>query len=307
MRAAVNAARVEAEKAIEAVGHRDPSPRSSPGATSRTDRWHTPPPSTTLAMVFSARAQRLAVVGNPRADGIAAGQEGGTRRRANGRGGIPVGEASAPRGQRVDVGRPQVCRAPPRPRRDIPGRPPGKERCWACRRSARAAPPGPPRPRPLPRSPCGKTCGHGNSITLGRCDAALQSPHMVTGIEHVAIASPNPHRLADWYVDHLDFVINYRSSNSKTVFVKAADGSMIEIIESAPGTQPAAGLQAAGLRHLALTVSDFPGSLCPPQGKRRTLPDRGPDQQGQLLGLLHRPGRKYPAPASPRNAFAVTA
>ena len=81
---------------------------------------------------------------------------------------------------------------------------------------------------------------------------------MVTGIEHVAIASPDPHRLADWYVDHLDFVINYRSSNSKTVFVKAADGSMIEIIESAPGTQPAAGMQAAGLRHLALTVSDFP-------------------------------------------------
>jgi len=80
---------------------------------------------------------------------------------------------------------------------------------------------------------------------------------MVTGIEHVAIASPDPHRLADWYVDHLDFVINYRSSNSKTVFVKAADGSMIEIIESAPGTQPAAGMQAAGLRHLALTVSDF--------------------------------------------------
>src|SRR6266567_516126 len=81
---------------------------------------------------------------------------------------------------------------------------------------------------------------------------------MITGIEHVAIASPDPLRLALWYVEHLDFVINYQPPNTKTVFVKAADGSMIEIIESTPGTQPVAGMQAAGLRHLALTVSDFP-------------------------------------------------
>src|SRR3954453_22002290 len=81
---------------------------------------------------------------------------------------------------------------------------------------------------------------------------------MVTGIEHTAIASPDPHKLAHWYVEHLDFVINYQSSRSKTVFVKAADGSMIEIIEAAPETQPVEGMKAAGLRHLALTVSDFP-------------------------------------------------
>jgi len=64
---------------------------------------------------------------------------------------------------------------------------------------------------------------------------------MITGIEHTAIASPDPHRLADWYVAHLDFVINYRSERSKTVFVKAANGAMIEIIESAAGTTPAHG------------------------------------------------------------------
>jgi glyoxylase I family protein len=81
---------------------------------------------------------------------------------------------------------------------------------------------------------------------------------MVTGIEHVAIASPDPLRLALWYAEHLDFVINYRSAHGKTVFIKAADGSMIEIIESAPDTVPAAGLNPAGLRHLALTVADFP-------------------------------------------------
>src|ERR1035441_9723282 len=90
---------------------------------------------------------------------------------------------------------------------------------------------------------------------------------MVTGIEHVAIASPDPLRLALWYVEHLDFVINYQPASSKTVFIKAADGSMIEIIESAPDTVPAAGMNPAGLRHLALTVADFPEVYARLKGK----------------------------------------
>jgi glyoxylase I family protein len=80
---------------------------------------------------------------------------------------------------------------------------------------------------------------------------------MVTGIEHTAIASPDPHRLAGWYVEHLDFAINYRSPNSQTVFVKAADGSMLEIIESNTADRPAPDMKAPGLRHLAIAVSDF--------------------------------------------------
>src|SRR5436309_1790420 len=80
---------------------------------------------------------------------------------------------------------------------------------------------------------------------------------MVTGIEHTAITSPDPHRLAGWYVEHLDFAINYRSPNTKTVFIKAADGSMLEIIESNAADRPALDLKAPGLRHLAITVSDF--------------------------------------------------
>ena len=50
---------------------------------------------------------------------------------------------------------------------------------------------------------------------------------MVTGIEHTAIASPDPHKLAQWYVEHLGFVINYQSSRSKTCFVKAPDGRIL--------------------------------------------------------------------------------
>jgi glyoxylase I family protein len=80
---------------------------------------------------------------------------------------------------------------------------------------------------------------------------------MVKGIEHTAIASPDPHKLAKWYVEHLDFAVNYQASNSKTTFVKASDGSMIEIIEANSAPPAALDMKAAGLRHLAIAVTDF--------------------------------------------------
>jgi glyoxylase I family protein len=122
---------------------------------------------------------------------------------------------------------------------------------------------------------------------------------MVQGIEHTAIASADPHRLAAWYVRHLGFVVNYRSSKSKTVFVKAPDGSMIEIIEAASGTRPAEGLKEAGLRHLALTVADFDTAcaslrsqgvafLTDPQTVEGNSTVFFRDCDGNILHLLHR-------------------
>jgi glyoxylase I family protein len=80
---------------------------------------------------------------------------------------------------------------------------------------------------------------------------------MVQGIEHTAIASSDPHKLAHWYVEHLGFVVNYTSSKSKTCFIKAPNGSMIEIIEAGGGPPPSQDMKAPGLRHLAIAVSDF--------------------------------------------------
>ncbi len=77
---------------------------------------------------------------------------------------------------------------------------------------------------------------------------------MLVGIEHTAIASPDTEKLARWYVETLGFVINFNSG--KTFFIKAPDGSMIEIIASESGLAPKA-IKDAGLRHLALTVSDY--------------------------------------------------
>ena len=127
---------------------------------------------------------------------------------------------------------------------------------------------------------------------------ALQSTHGYRNRTR-SDASPDPLRLAVWYVEHLDFVINYQPASSKTVFIKAADGSMIEIIESAPDTVPAAGMNPAGLRHLALTVADFPDVYARLKGNgMRFLTDAQTtdgnslvfftDPDGNVLHLLHR-------------------
>src|SRR4051794_11461988 len=125
---------------------------------------------------------------------------------------------------------------------------------------------------------------------------------MIRGIEHTAIASPDPHQLAEWYVEHLDFVVNYRSSTSKALFVKAADGSMIEIIEANTSARSPVNMKDPGLRHLAIAVTDF-------QSAYQKLKDKGvafltepsesggnttvffTDPEGNILHLLHRQQR----------------
>lgn len=74
------------------------------------------------------------------------------------------------------------------------------------------------------------------------------------GLEHTAIASPDPKRLAQWYVDHLGFVINFQYD--VFYFVKAPNGSMLEIIPS-EGAQPENKFKTPGIRHLAIAVADF--------------------------------------------------
>lgn len=81
---------------------------------------------------------------------------------------------------------------------------------------------------------------------------------MFKGIEHLAIASPNPEKLAQWYVDHLEFHINFTYAGN--YFVRAADGAMIEIIPATnvlAAPQVLANNKDAGFRHLAIAIDDF--------------------------------------------------
>ncbi len=77
---------------------------------------------------------------------------------------------------------------------------------------------------------------------------------MFTGIEHFAIASPNPKRLAEWYVANLDFSLSYEYAGN--YFVEAPNGSLIEIIP-AEGERSEASLRTPGIRHIAIAVQDF--------------------------------------------------
>jgi glyoxylase I family protein len=77
---------------------------------------------------------------------------------------------------------------------------------------------------------------------------------MFQGLEHTAIASPDPSKLAQWYVDHLDFHINFTYGGN--YFVKAKNGTMLEIIPSKGDRQPQE-LTTPGIRHLAIMCDDF--------------------------------------------------
>lgn len=77
---------------------------------------------------------------------------------------------------------------------------------------------------------------------------------MFQGIEHFAIASANPKRLADWYVAHLEFEIAFEYAGN--YFIEAKNGSLIEIIP-AEGERVASGMRTPGMRHIAMAVDDF--------------------------------------------------
>lgn len=118
-----------------------------------------------------------------------------------------------------------------------------------------------------------------------------------TGLEHTAIASPNPKRLADWYVEKLGWIINFEYAGN--YFVKAPNGAMLEIIPS-EGDAPATAMKTPGLRHLAVMVTDFgaahselkrvgvefAGEPFETQGNRLVF---FRDADGNLLHLITRP------------------
>jgi glyoxylase I family protein len=119
---------------------------------------------------------------------------------------------------------------------------------------------------------------------------------VIQGIEHTAIAAANAAALADWYVDVLGFEVNYRSANA--IFVKAPNGTMIEIIH-AEGDRPSNAMKTPGIRHMALTVTDFDGAyrqlqdkkvsfLGEPQESKGTRVVFFADPEGNILHLLQR-------------------
>ncbi|HXE64219.1 MAG TPA: VOC family protein [Bryobacteraceae bacterium] len=111
---------------------------------------------------------------------------------------------------------------------------------------------------------------------------------MFQGIEHVAISSPNPEKLAQWYVDHLDFQINY--SYAGNYFVKAKNGGMLEIIPAANSLstpQVLANNKDAGFRHLAILVDDFDAGVANLRAKGVSMVGEPYETQGNRLAFFN--------------------
>ncbi|HTQ58031.1 MAG TPA: VOC family protein [Bryobacteraceae bacterium] len=119
---------------------------------------------------------------------------------------------------------------------------------------------------------------------------------MFRGLEHTAIASPDPRALAEWYAAHLEFVINYEYAGN--YFVRAANGSMLEIIP-ARGPQAPPRLDDPGIRHLAIDVEDFDAAhkrlaaagvqfLSEPMNKQGNRLLFFADRDGNILHLIQR-------------------
>ena len=124
----------------------------------------------------------------------------------------------------------------------------------------------------------------------------LKSTYMFIGLEHTAIASPNPSALAQWYVDNLEFVINFQYDGN--FFVKASNGTMLEIIPS-EGDAQACKMKTPGIRHLAIQVADFDGAYANLKGKgvkffAEPFNNQGnrlvffSDGDGNIVHLIHR-------------------
>lgn len=119
---------------------------------------------------------------------------------------------------------------------------------------------------------------------------------MFKGIEHFAIASPNPKRLADWYVANLDFEISYEYAGN--YFVEAKNGALVEIIP-AEGEAPMTQIRTPGMRHIAISVDDFEAAYNQLRQQGVTLEGEPynsgdnrlaffRDADGNLLHLIHR-------------------
>lgn len=124
---------------------------------------------------------------------------------------------------------------------------------------------------------------------------------MFKGLEHTAIASPNPLRLATWYKDILDFRINFEYAGN--YFVRAANGSMLEIIPS-EGERSPDKMKTPGIRHLAIEVDDFDAAHAELKKRGVTFAGEAFETQGNRLvffydadnNLVHLIKRPQPLP-----------
>ena len=77
---------------------------------------------------------------------------------------------------------------------------------------------------------------------------------LIKGVEHFAIATPDPQKLAKWYVDYLNF--SPLLNTGSTVYIKSANAVVLEFVKSET-MPPKPQIRDVGLRHIAFSVDDL--------------------------------------------------
>jgi glyoxylase I family protein len=77
---------------------------------------------------------------------------------------------------------------------------------------------------------------------------------LIKGVEHVAIATTDPQKLADWYIQHLNFVLVLDTDT--TVYINSPNSVILEFVKA--DHMPARPqIRDAGLRHIAFAVDNL--------------------------------------------------
>ena len=76
----------------------------------------------------------------------------------------------------------------------------------------------------------------------------------IKGVEHVAIATPDPRSLAAWYIQHLNF--EPLLDTGTTVYINSPNSVVLEFVkaEDVPARPQ---IRDAGLRHIAFAVDNL--------------------------------------------------
>ena len=76
----------------------------------------------------------------------------------------------------------------------------------------------------------------------------------IKAVEHIAIATTNPQKLAAWYIEHLNFASLLDTGT--TVYIKSPNSVILEFVK-ADNFPPKPRIRDAGLRHIAFAVDNL--------------------------------------------------
>jgi catechol 2,3-dioxygenase-like lactoylglutathione lyase family enzyme len=109
---------------------------------------------------------------------------------------------------------------------------------------------------------------------------------MITGIEHIAIASLDPHALAGWYMTHLNCTLQLETE--KTVYIKSPNQITLEFV-FADAVAAAPLIRDSGLRHIAFSVDDFDQTYSELRSRGVRFEDKAVELPGMRLYFFRDP------------------